>query len=86
MRKFAPGLELCTFDKMRFISTIGEHLIVIRLPVFNEVHLVFWVTEITVIEIGCAAEMAIEVVKFLLERRYLRQNRKCALSVLPTLV
>ena len=54
--------------EMRYFRTFGNHIIVVRLPVFTDVILVFWVSEINELELSKAALQAMQVLSAKLRR------------------
>lgn len=63
---------------MRFIRVIGEHLVLIRLPVYTEIILVFWFSEINESELRSAAHFAMAVFIEMVKTVTLRAEAKCA--------
>ena len=53
---------------MRFVSTMGDHLIIIRLPVFTSVVLTFYVPVITDDAVRQAAREAAKLLLYMLSR------------------
>lgn len=49
---------------MEFITTVGEHVILVRVPVFKQYVLCFWVEEITVHELRRAARRAVQLMLY----------------------
>ena len=58
-----------TSVSMQHITTLGEHLIIVRVPVFTDIILCFWVPEITVYTLRKAACTAARYAHFHLIRR-----------------
>lgn len=58
---------------MRYIQTLGTHIILVRVPVFNEVVMQFWVPEINTVTLRLAVSLA---VKYMYARMSTLRNRR----------
>lgn len=54
---------------MRYVWILGQHVIIIRLPVVTDIYCVFWVRDISVIELRRAARRAVEILAEFIDGR-----------------
>lgn len=54
---------------MRYVWIIGQHVVVIRLPIFTEVFCVFWVSEIDAAAVRRAASRSLEILSEFIDGR-----------------